>query len=214
MLFRSFQQVDLDVGTAVDVIVARTGVERVVLWGLCDAASAALMYAHTDARVAGLVLLNPWVHAVATEAKVRLKTYYLGRLRKREFWRKLVTLDLDWRDSTRSLWQYVRGALARSDPGGGLASLHFIERMRRGWSAFPGSTLVILSGDDLTAGEFQHLCVSDPAWRAQSQARNVRVVTVAGANHTFARAEWRAAVEQMTCAWVTGLSQGAEPQGR
>jgi len=28
--------------------------------GLCDAASAALYYAHTDTRVSRLILLNPW----------------------------------------------------------------------------------------------------------------------------------------------------------
>ena len=38
-------------------------VQRIVLWGLCDAASAALLYwkATRDARVAGMVLLNPWI---------------------------------------------------------------------------------------------------------------------------------------------------------
>lgn len=34
---------------------------EVVLWGLGDAAMAALRYAQADVRVAGVVLLNPWV---------------------------------------------------------------------------------------------------------------------------------------------------------
>ena len=59
---RSFEAVDADIRRAIDIFYERvSGLESVVIWGLCDAASAALFYAHRDARVGGLVLLNPWV---------------------------------------------------------------------------------------------------------------------------------------------------------
>ena len=59
---RDFENVGADIRAAIDVFTTRTpAVRRVVLWGLCDGASAACFYAPTDERGAGLVLLNPWV---------------------------------------------------------------------------------------------------------------------------------------------------------
>lgn len=207
---RDFEGIADDLRAAIDALIAHAGVARVVIWGLCDAASAALMYAHNDSRVAGLVLLNPWVHTVEGEAKVRLKTYYLGRLRNPEFWHKLRRLEFDWRDSLSSLWRYARQALSAGSNSAG-QNLHFIERMRRGWQAFAGPSLVILSGDDFTAGEFRQLCASDPAWRRLLEAPAVRSVNLPEANHTFARAEWRAHVEQATLTWLERLGSDVAP---
>ncbi len=74
---RSFEEVDEDLRAAVDTLFAQSpGLRSVVLWGLCDAASAALMYAPADPRVAGLVLLNPWVRTEAGLAQSYLENYY------------------------------------------------------------------------------------------------------------------------------------------
>ena len=54
---RDFLGVDADIAAAIDTLLAaRPAIKRVVLWGLCDAASAALLYleATRDPRVAGL----------------------------------------------------------------------------------------------------------------------------------------------------------------
>src|SRR3954467_3730369 len=56
---RTFERSGEDVRCAIDELMrAVPTLQEVVIWGLCDAASAALFYAHTDARVCGLVLLN------------------------------------------------------------------------------------------------------------------------------------------------------------
>ena len=203
---RDFEAVGVDMRAAIDELMARAAVEGVVIWGLCDAASAALMYAHSDPRVAGLILLNPWVHSQASEAKVRLKSYYLSRLRSREFWHKLLSFNLAWRDTLSSLWGYLRAAVARpAVTATDDASLHFIERMRRGWAAWAKPVLLILSGDDLTAAEFRQLVGADESWRSLVESPLVTSVTIAPANHTFARAEWRALVEQHSCRWIDEL---------
>ena len=203
---RDFEDVHDDIRVAVDCLCTRAGLERVVLWGLCDAASAALMYASSDQRVAGLVLLNPWVHSLATEARVRLKTYYLARLRNAEFWRKVLRLDLDWRGSLVSLGHYLRGALGRSSIAPIATSRpHFLQRMKHGWAAFDGPVLVILSGDDFTAGEFRELCRSDRQWHELSLGTHVESHELPRANHTFARADWRQEVEQVSCAWLLAV---------
>ena len=51
---RTFTSVHDDVRSAVDAFVAHMPeLRRIVIFGLCDAASAALMYVHSDSRVAG-----------------------------------------------------------------------------------------------------------------------------------------------------------------
>lgn len=199
---RDFQDIDADIRVAIDTLVAHSDVQRVVLWGLCDAASAIMMYAHRDARVSGLVLLNPWVHTVAGEAKVRMKTYYWNRLTGADFWRKLARMEVDWAGSAASLWQNLKRMLPSAARAGEDAPLDFIERMRRGWRDFPGPSLVLLSGDDLTAGEFTQLCADNPAWRQLFEAARVTTRRLPDANHTFARAEWRAQVERFTLEWI------------
>lgn len=201
---RDFTDIRADIRAAIDCFMQRAGLTRVVLWGLCDAASAALMYAATDKRVAGLALLNPWVHTSVGEARVRLKSYYLERLRSRAFWRKLVCFDVDWRDSLASLRGYLRRAFAPTERDTVHSS--YIERVRRGWNAFGGPVLLVLSGDDLTAREFRQLCDGDPAWRSLRDRATVQRVELAQANHTFARADWRATVEQETLTWVRQLA--------
>ena len=201
---RDFTAIDADIRAAVDTLVRESGVSKVVIWGLCDAASAALKYAATDRRVAGLVLLNPWVHSPATEAQVRLKSYYLSRLRSPELWRKLLRFEFDWRDSLASLRGYLGAAMVRTPDS---KQEHFITRMRKGWAAFDGPSLLILSGDDLTAGEFRQLAANDAGWRATMASKRIETLHLEAANHTFARAEWRDAVAQATVDWTCALSK-------
>ena len=48
----TFETIDADIRAAIDAFTRlRPGLERVVVWGLCDAASAALFYGATDHRV-------------------------------------------------------------------------------------------------------------------------------------------------------------------
>ena len=203
---RDFEDINDDIRAAIDCLCARTGIARVVLWGLCDAASAALMYASSDERVLGMVLLNPWVHSLVTQARVRLKTYYLARLRNAQFWCKVLRLQFDWRDSLTSFGHYLRSAFGRSSRAETAPSKpHFLSRMLQGWAAFDGPVLMIMSGDDFTAGEFRELCHSDRQWRDLNNGARVQSHELAAANHTFARAQWRQEVEQLSCAWVLAL---------
>ena len=91
---RDFEAVDADIAAAIDAWQReQPALKRVVLWGLCDAASAALLYVHRrrDPRVAGLCLANPWVRTATSLARAQVKHYYLDRLRQPAFWRKLLS---------------------------------------------------------------------------------------------------------------------------
>ena len=63
-----------DVAAAIEALCREAGVQRVMLWGLCDGASAALLYLHErpDPRVAGLCLLNPWVRSAQSLARTQV----------------------------------------------------------------------------------------------------------------------------------------------
>ncbi len=201
---RDFEAIDADVDAAIAALRAETGVERVVLWGLCDAASAALIHARRSDAVAAMILLNPWVHTEQGEARVRLKTYYLQRLASRDLWGKIVRLEFDLGGSLRSLLGYIRqtrdSGNHKDSPG------HYIDRMLDGLARFKGPVYLILSGDDLTASEFRQLLAGSSAWRQHFQARCRGQLDLQAANHTFARREWRDAVAAQTVAWLAEVA--------
>lgn len=202
---RDFEAVDLDIAAAVDAFTAAVpGLERVVIWGLCDAASAALLYwdAARDSRIGGLVLLNPWVRSEATLARAHIKHYYAQRLLQPEFWRKLLGGQLGVGRAVGGFLNSLRQSRQVATKSAGQAQLSFQERMLRGLGEFPGAVLIILSGDDYTAKEFVESTKASAAWQAALSGGNVATREVAGADHTFSSAEWRSVVEAITVDWL------------
>lgn len=204
---RNFESVSEDIGAAVDAFMATSpGLERIVLWGLCDAASASLLYwdATRDQRIGGLTLLNPWVRSEATLARAHIKHYYVQRMLQPEFWRKLLGGQLGVGRAVGSFLNSLRQARQAGGNAGSQTQRSFQARMLHGLKAFPGTTLVILSGDDYTAKEFIEGTKVNPDWQAALSGRNVIIKEVAEADHTFSSGEWRAAVEALTIGWLHG----------
>lgn len=193
---RTFENVGDDLRTAIDHFLAKVPeVNEVVIWGLCDAASAALFYGHADPRVTGLVLLNPWVRTPQGEARTYLKHYYLRRAFSAAPWAKLLRGQFDLAASAASFVRNLREARA-------VRAQALPERMAEGLARFKGQVLLILSGDDLTAKEFSGAAASSKRWRRLLRAPRVVEERLAGANHTFSRREWRDQVSSWTSAWV------------
>jgi exosortase A-associated hydrolase 1 len=208
---RTFESVGEDIARAVDYLDRETGLGQVVLWGLCDAASAALMYAPADDRVCGLVLLNPWVRTEAGEARTYLKHYYLRRLFAPDLWRRVFTGGFAWRKAARGL----AGSVAAAAEGGrSAASGTLPERMADAFGRFRGRSLFILSGNDLTAREFQDAVRVSSRWQALMAAPGVALREVPEATHTFSSRPWRDAVATLTRDWVLAdASCAARMQG-
>ncbi len=179
----TFETCGEDIRAAIDAIMAAMPtLQGVVVWGLCDAASAALMHVTRDARVLGLVLVNPWVRTTAGEARAYVQHYYGQRLLQASFWRKLFSGKLA---VLRSLREFARTVgESRSAGAAAAAPVSFIERMRMGFTEFVRPVLLLISERDLTAAEFMTVCESD-AWRAAIARSSVQVVRLAGADHTF-----------------------------
>ena len=207
---RGFESVTPDIAAAVDTLCAQQPqVRRVVLWGLCDGASAALLYLHEnpDPRVQGLVLLNPWVRSQASLARTHVKHYYRQRLLQGDFWRKLLTGGVA-RSALGSLWQNLRLSRSGSSSSDGKnvgATLNFQQRMAAAWRGFPGHILLVLSGSDYTAREFQEFIRSDPAWAAAMARPKLTTHDAADADHTFSAIADRLALELVTARWLQSL---------
>lgn len=121
---RDFEAVSADLRAAIDEFFRQVPTLRdVVVWGLCDGASAALFYAAGDPRVAGLALLNPWVRSTASYARTTLRHYYLARLRQGEFWRKLLGGRFDVRAAAASLRQLLQASRTGAPATAGGAGL-------------------------------------------------------------------------------------------
>ena len=197
-----FEEVGEDIRAAVDAYFAHCpGLERIVLWGLCDAASAAIFYAHRDARVNGLVLLNPWVRTQQGEAKTQLKHYYLSRLTNRDMWRKLISGKFNFADSFRGFFGSVSKAKQKAPESGQALP----ERMLTGLEKFPGKVLLILSGNDLVAREFEDTVESSGAWQALLDTPRFVRKDLPDADHTFSSRTWRNQVADWTRDWANRL---------
>lgn len=191
---QTFETVDEDIRAAINTFLERVpSIHRVAIWGLCDAASSALLYAHTDARVSRLILLNPWVHTEAGSARAQLKYYYLARLSQRSFWTKLLTGKVKMIQSVGDLKQSAQ-SMANSDEKPGdprHGSPGYIARMLHGLQAFQGEILVILSGNDLVAQEYISLTQRDKSWKKTCASSRITRWILKEANHTFSSQTWR-----------------------
>lgn len=178
---RTFESVDTDIRAAVDALLAASpNLRGVVLWGLCDAASAVLMYCSEDPRVLGVALANPWVRTQAGEAKTYLRHYYVRRVLELSFWRKLLTGGFRFGKAATEFTAAVRHA---SSAGG--ESSGFVDRMLSSLQRFDGPVRLLLSECDLTAQEFADHCRDDREWQHAMKRGGVDVTTLAEADHTF-----------------------------
>lgn len=209
---RDFEGVTADIGAAIDALLAATpGVERVALWGLCDAASAALLYCaeRRDPRIAGLALLNPWARSAASLARTQVKHYYLQRVMQPSFWLKLLSGRVAGA-ALRGLLANLRlargGGSATAATAGNAAQRPFQERMLEGWRAFGGPRLLLLSDRDHTAKEFLEYCAASPAWTVALTHERLERCEIVDADHTCSSAAARGQVEAATARWLAGLS--------
>jgi len=210
---RNFETVGDDVRSAIDALLsAAPNIRQIAIWGLCDAASAALLYAHTDPRVKGLVLLNPWVHSEAGANRARVKHYYSARLLQRSFWAKLFSGQVK---VAASVAEFIKGigyffadkshAPPQINPLSTQENTLYIDRMLAGLQQYGGATLLILSGNDLTSQEFQELARSDESWKAACESARVARRLLPDANHTFSTRAQRGQASSLTRQWLSKL---------
>jgi exosortase A-associated hydrolase 1 len=192
-----FEHMDADIDAAINALRAHCPtVSEVFLWGLCDAASAILLRLRRPAPgIAGAMLVNPWARSEDGLAAARVRHYYGARLASVEFWGKLLRGNVDLAESVRGAALSVLALLRRRKrPAAGLPA-----RLGDALAHCPVRLLLILSSDDLTAVEFEQTVLA-PLDKRDWPVLSIR--RLAGANHTYSRADWRDRVHAWVLSWL------------
>ncbi|MGE0667626.1 MAG: hydrolase 1, exosortase A system-associated [Sphingomonadales bacterium] len=175
-----------------------TGLRSVTVLGLCDGASAALLHATTLQAVEGLILFNPWVRGEATDPQAMLGAYYLPRLLRWRRWLAAMSSFARMRGALRGVAGAVLDALRTGRTGGP----DFVDQMLRRWIDFPGRSLVVLSGRDIAAAEFDQLVRRTLSWPLATGSSDVAVLRLPNADHTFCARRDRARLAEEILTWL------------
>ncbi|WP_421621964.1 hydrolase 1, exosortase A system-associated [Alkalilimnicola ehrlichii] len=210
---RTFRRVNDDVAAAVDALEAAVpDLEGVVLWGLCGGASAACLYGPHDPRVKGLVLVNPWLTAETTAARVFVRHYYLKRVVSPAFWRKMLAGRVAAGRSVRDLVTRLAQARGRGNPAGGggrdpaEATDPLPDQVLRALAHFRGRTVVQLSGDDYVARTFEAGLMRTAGFQALTREEAVLTEHFPEDDHTFSGPGGRERLAQAAARWVHRLA--------
>ena len=212
--FRGFDDIDSDIRCAIDAFIAEEpSVREVLLWGECDAAAAILFYAFRDPRVRRLILLNPWARTEEGQARTLLRHYYFRRVLQRSFWSKVLRLEFSpWRAlagaaslARRSSPKSTNGQVGAREDNVALPSqeqLGLPERLLAGYQRFTGPILLIMSGRDMIAREFDDMLRGSAAWRRALASHSPTRHDIADADHTFSSAAQRDHVISVVFPWL------------
>lgn len=201
-----------DIRAAVDALQRQVpSVQRVMLFGECESASGILFYAYQDQRVHKVALANPWVRTDEGRAEVILKHYYRDRLLSRRFWadmlRGRLRVGRAGLSFVRLLATYLKGRKALragADIGAQdtLDSLPLVAKTAEGLRRFQGQALLLMSGHDYIAREFDEVTRGSQAWAGLLDGPRVQRVDIDGADHTFSRLEWKLQAHEALRRWL------------
>jgi exosortase A-associated hydrolase 1 len=201
-----FEYAGPSIGAAVDYLHRRIPtLNQVIIWSLCNGATASAIYARQDRRrIAAMILCNPYVHTEQGQAKTILKYYYIRRLLDREFWRKVVSRRFDAGESIRSFRTLLQKAVGQKNGNNHLQPVApagtLPDRVVRGLCEFHKPVHVLLSTNDLTALEFQELLRTRPEFNDLLRKNVLIVRSLDGADHTFSDSRAMNLVLQQTLA--------------
>lgn len=209
--FAGFEDIADDLQAAADALITQIpSVEKIVLWGGCDAASGAMIHGWKVPEVSSLVLANPWVYTPTIEAAVR-KQHYLSRLREASFWRKVLRFEYDlgayFGSAVSKLKVKLLNMFSSQDSGSGhdADSGTFVDRMLAGLNRFEGPVLFLLSGQSIVSKEFDELLASEKGWLEAYEREGSKRVDLQDADQTFSTQADRIAANKVISDWVQSL---------
>lgn len=179
--FKNFCFIKEDIDAAVHQLrLCVPEIEKVVLWGGCNAASAIMMFAHEIPGVSGMIINNPFVESEGLEDKAR-QSHYLDRFKDADFWKKLVCGKYFNRSTVSELYGLIVKRLfpaARNDISSAsvseVSAKPYPYLMLEGMQNFSGNCLLVVSGNSVDAKRFKVLVEADKSWcAAVSDNRNV-----------------------------------------
>lgn len=209
--FVGFRFIERDIEAAINEFKRNIpSLRRIIIWGGCDAASAALMHAYRFDNVVGIVAANPFVSSVKTASVVQ-RRHYLVRLRQLSFWKKVFRFEYNFSYFISAAISKVLPAIKDSDKNRtindakvGFAENH-VDAMLTGLTKFRGRVLFLMSGRSLVSKEFDELVESDPEWKKNYESGNCERWEIPDADQTFSSRESRDVMLDSVSEWVNGI---------
>lgn len=210
--FIGFENAAASIEAAIDFLFSRFPLLKdVIIWSLCDGASACALYAPFDQdRIRGMVLANPYVETETGQAKTFLKHYYFHRLFEKEFWQKLASRKFSFTRSINGLLSLAKKTLAGKKESGAAETLPF--RVLDGVLTFHNPVHLLISENDMTGLEFYDLVQNQPKSRKKLNAGGILVHQISGADHTFTRSQWKKDMFEKTLHALDSLGMKSKKQ--
>ena len=193
------------------------GVRRFILSGLCGGALTGLFTAQRDARAVGLLTLgmnatlssraaNPSLYMTSGQLE-HLRGKYVQKLLSPGAWLRLLSMKSDYRVIWRALTQPLRRKVkvqapqAAPPPEADNASPLFPPAVFQLLEA-RRPILMVFSGADRVAWEFQEKFVDRYGERLASLPHKYEIHTVANANHVLSFVEWQDEMLEVSARWL------------
>lgn len=209
--FVGFRFIERDIEAAIKEFKRNVpSLHRIIIWGGCDAASAALIHGYRFDSVVGIIAANPFVSSVKTASVVQ-RRHYLARIKQLSFWKKVFRFEYDFS-------YFISGAISKLLPAekvteknqaingtiAGVSENH-VDAMLTGLRSFKGRVLFLMSGRSLISKEFDELVESDPAWKKTYESGNSERWEIPDADQTFSSRESRDVMLDSVSEWVNGI---------
>lgn len=191
------EETGTDIACAIEAFLHEApSLRGVVIWGLSEGAAAALLYAAGDPRVAGLILVNPWIRMDQEVAKEHLRQN-LAHVFAPEFWQRIRKSEGGYLGAAKSFLVLTRNFLSTPKPPPGLA---LKDRLMEALTRFAGPVEIILSGGDPATAVFQD-AAKKQLEELEQQGRLTRHMEPE-ANHVFSRSDWREHLIAWSLEWT------------
>lgn len=186
---------------------------RVVLLGLCDGATAAALYAGAGEGVDGLVLINPWVRTEEGGSRTVLRHYYARRFLDVALWRKLASGQLGVRNSLRQFVANTRKSLQSAYQATFRPAIRQLpDRMLDALQRADCPCLVVLSGRDFVAREFEDSMRKLAGFGELVASGRVELQSVPVADHTFSDAGAARILSEAGTGWlIRAIGKASSP---
>jgi len=208
--------------STLETAAAATGINRWVVFGLCDGATLALLHLVNHPAVAGLVALNPWAPvAAAAQSQALVREYYGPQLLSRAFWGRLLRGEVKVVGALREWWQHRKVARGRAgqpaapatdatmlehaaaNSGLDSAEVALAKALLTNATDCTVPVLWALSGNDRTAAEFRAMVAGSVSWQAVLARAEATRLELPEADHTLSKATDHEQFGAAVLAWLT-----------
>lgn len=189
-IFNDFLSIQDDIAAAIEQFKRQApNVRGVILWGGCNAGTAALINAHKFPDVIGAIAVNPFVSSSAIASKAT-RMHYLSRLKQASFWKKLARLEYNPAEYLGAALRKTKGKMLKTRNSAperktGNSRDGYLDQLLRGLRNFDGKVLFLMGSSSLIRAEFDSLMGASPEWRSAYRKSNYDRIDIKGGNQLF-----------------------------